>query len=167
MSGAKGNQSCKKLKKLDKYGDQFRLSLDSRGTKQLSSVSGAITNILLKLVVVAYASYKLSFLLERKGVNIRQRLDEKHYTSSDLFTAKQGFFVAFSIDWNGPQIPPEIGNLEIIAWQWQVDTETGIYSEEEVKLETHLCTLEEMGLIEGEENRMFEFDYTCAVQALY
>ena len=44
-------------------------------------------NVFLKLVVLVYGVYKLSFTLERKGVSITQTEEENYFSYMDEFTA--------------------------------------------------------------------------------
>ena len=60
---ARGSKSCKRVQQLDKFGDSFKLGLDKNGTKMFATLPGAIASIALKLVVIAYACYKMTFLL--------------------------------------------------------------------------------------------------------
>ena len=55
------------------------MSIDKHGIKRLSTVSGAIVNIMVSLVVLAYAGYKVTFLVERKGTKVTHSVVENAY----------------------------------------------------------------------------------------
>ena len=112
-------------------------------------------NVFLKLVVLAYGIYKLSYTLERKGVSIIQTEEENYYSYSDEFTANQGLFIAFGMDWAGPSMPPEVGTLEMISWAWYPNEDYTVMHVETKALEFHECTPEELGLVESDQRRLF------------
>ena len=99
-------------------------------------------NVFLKLVVLAYGVYKLSYTLERRGVSITQTEEENYYSYTDEFTADQGLFIAFGMDWTGPSLPPEVGTLEIISWVWYPNEDWTMMHTEVKALEFHECTPE-------------------------
>ena len=84
---ARGSKSCKRLQQLDQFGDSYKMGLDKHGTKMFGTLPGAVASITLKLVVIAYACYKMSFLLERKGVSMTQIVKEDYYNYTDVFTS--------------------------------------------------------------------------------
>ena len=91
-------QSCSRLRNVDSFAQPLNLSLDKEGSKVFTTVSGAMTNIFLKIVVLVYAGFKVNSMIERQGVKITQMLTENYYTESKKFTADQGLFLAFALD---------------------------------------------------------------------
>lgn len=90
-------------------------------------------------------------------MKITQMMIEEHYTDVDQFTAEQGFFLAFNFDLRDGPLPPQVGNLQLIEWARGIDENTGYWVEEN-EIETDFCTPEEVGVIESEERRMFNWD---------
>jgi len=48
---------------------------------------------------------------------------ENYLGMNDEFTAQQGFKISVSLDKQGPEMPPEVGRIEIHEWSWSLDAE--------------------------------------------
>lgn len=58
-----------------------------------------------------------------------QVVKEDYYNYTDVFTSKQGLFIAFGLNWDGPEMPPQVGTLEIVDFSWHLDVENGAFKE--------------------------------------
>ena len=78
-----------KLLEQDKFGQSPKMRLDG-GKDALPSHMGALCSIVLLILLVAYAGYKVSVLEGRKAVDILQAIHEDHFDGSYVFGAEQG-----------------------------------------------------------------------------
>ena len=111
----------------------------------LPTIIGSLVSILMLLTLAAFVFYRMKFVIERQGWTMVSTVHDHFYTSSNKFQAKDGFAVAFAL-WE--PIDPKIGELVVVSDEWGLD-ENGESYWNVTKVETHICTLEELGLVEG------------------
>ena len=49
------------------------------------------------VILLTYASYKISILQSKKSIDVLQAVKEDHFNDLDKFTAKQGFNIAATV----------------------------------------------------------------------
>ena len=92
---------CKKVKKVskevlkskDQFGQSYSMNLD-RGEPDIKSYMGSFCSILLFAIVLIYAYQKTEILIDKKNINIIQRVNENALDSDFHFTYRNGFNVA-------------------------------------------------------------------------
>ena len=82
---------------------------------------------------------------------------ESHFAEDDIISQEQGFNAAVAFtDWSDdtePILDPSIGELYFTALEWGLDDQ-GAFFVNRTKLDTHFCTAEELGLVEGNSRFM-------------
>ena len=88
----------------------------------MPSYMGAFCSIMLFIILIAYAGYKISILEGKKSVDILQAVKEKHYDDSYVFQAEQGinFAVAVKDSVSFHTIDPSYGRIAFNKASWQV-----------------------------------------------
>ena len=117
MSDRKRKQKCGKLQQKfvdsDRFSQSFTFNLDGDGTAELPSAAGALLGILIFVLLVAYAGYKMDSVVQRLGFQLTTTQKEDFFGPNDVFGSKQGLAVAFQII--GSQLDPSYGSLSVKA----------------------------------------------------
>lgn len=131
----------------DRFQQAVTLGLNEEGEKSVPSSFGACLSILIFSIVLAYSGYQLVRVVFKRHYNLLQTVVHDSYTSFDEFTAEQGFMFSFALDSQyGPlEIPPEVGTLSIVSWDWGYN-EDGVYQSGFTEIKTHACSNYELGL---------------------
>ena len=58
---------------------------------------GALCSIVLTIVLIMYAGYKISVLEGKMSIDIVQAVKENHFDDSHIFSAEQGLNIAFAV----------------------------------------------------------------------
>ena len=77
--------------------------------------------------------------------------DGNYFLPEDKFTHEEGLMFAVQIidlTATGIEVPREIGSLRIQEWKWGVG-EDGKYFDYQKPLKQHICSDEELGLVEN------------------
>ena len=86
----------KTLLKQDKFIQPFTMRIDE-GKDVLSTRTGAFCSIMLAIILLAYAGYKVSILEGRKSIDIVTALRENHFDDSHVFSGEQGLNIAVAV----------------------------------------------------------------------
>ena len=117
---------------------------------------GSIFGLLLIVVLAGYSYQKVSIFYEKKKFDILQTSIEGHYPEEYVFSWDSGFniAVAFTAYDNEREniLDPSIGELGIYISEW--GDENGELFLRDIKLDTHQCSREELGL-EGNDSSFF------------
>lgn len=101
---------------LDKFSSSMQLGID-KGRKNLPSKLGALCTVLLFVILVAFAAYKLDIVGQRKRIDIFQAVYENYFDDAYVFGADQGFNIAAGVyDPTDPrqtsEIDPDYGRIQ-------------------------------------------------------
>lgn len=88
-------------------------------------------------------------LVSKKDVDIFTAVVDSQLDSDFEFGAEQGFNIA--VKWQSltdetEALDPSVGRIVFLHLSWGYQEDTGQYYEEEGEIESHLCSLEELGL---------------------
>ena len=118
---------------------------------------GTFCSFLLVTVTIAYAYTKLDVLIYRKDVDVVSSVKNMHFDYSFVFEAKNGLNVAAAFTSYDSErewiLEPEYGELVFNSFTWGPNPD-GSYFTERKKLDSHICTRDELGL-DGNENANF------------
>ena len=116
---------------------------------------GAFCSILLFIILIAYAGYKISILEGKKSIDILQAVKENHFDDSYVFQAEQGinFAVAIGDFASFRTIDPSYGRIAFRKSSWQANDDGSIQLDSR-ELENHECSSEELGL-EGTDHKFW------------
>ena len=96
------------------------------GKRTLPSKMGSLCSILLTVLLIMYAGYKISILEGKKSIDIVQAVQENHFDDTHIFTNQQGLNIAIAVfsyfnpDYQQP-IDPSYGKIIFKKSQWGVD----------------------------------------------
>ena len=87
-------------------------------------------------------------MIEKGKVDIVAATQENFFTEEETFGADQGlqFAIAFT-----SELPPEVGTFAFSASEWGLD-ENGNFNYNEIPIESHTCSREELHLTEDTSN---------------
>ena len=92
---------------LDLFQSQSTWRVDEANAS-LASPVGAISSILLSIVLLAYTALKVDTFVNKKAVDIKVSEISDYYDSTVEFSANEGFNVAFAVEkFNGRLRPNE------------------------------------------------------------
>ena len=115
-----------------------------KGREALPTRLGALCSIMSLVILLTYASYKISILQSKKSIDVLQAVKEDHFNDLDKFTAKQGFNIAatvinpFVYSTQKP-LDPSYGRIRFSYTQWSVNN-SGILQNVTEEIESHECT---------------------------
>ena len=93
------------------------------GNRTLSSRMGAFCSILLVIIVIGFASYKISILEGKKSIDILSIVVEDSIDDTEVFSAEQGLNIAaavyspFDTSRHVP-IDPSFGRIKFTKVRW-------------------------------------------------
>lgn len=120
------------------------------GHEKVPSKIGSLCTFFMTFLLLAYASYKIDVLTAKKGTNIVQVVEEEYFDGSYVFGAEQGLNIAVGVideqEKVYGQIDPSYGKIEFKAFAYGVDRAKNELLTNEVKIESHACSEEELGL---------------------
>ena len=100
----------------------------------------------------------MEVLIHKKDVDILSTRIEYHFEETDAFGAEDGFNIAvgFTAYDNNREwvLAPEYGELVFNSLSWGSKPD-GTYYLERKRLRTHICTEEELGLLEDKSKATF------------
>ena len=67
------------------------------GKDALHTKMGALCSILLTVILIVYAGYKISILEGKKSVDIVQAVQENYFDDTHVFSNKQGLNIAVAV----------------------------------------------------------------------
>ena len=67
------------------------------GKDALPTKMGALCSILLTLILIVFAGYKVSILEGKKSIDIVQAIQENYFDDTHVFSNKQGFNIAVAV----------------------------------------------------------------------
>ena len=145
----KGCNFEQKLLNQDRFGQSFTLRLEE-GRETLRSRVGALCSVMLIILLISYAGYKVSVLEGKKSIDILQAVRENHFDDTHEFTNQQGLNIAAMVvnPFNPAThqlIDPSFGRIKFSRSHWRVN-EQGKFQLDFTELESHVCTSEELGL---------------------
>ena len=142
------------LLKLDRFREAFHFGIDQSGEKKLSSGVGTFMTIIAYLMLLSYFIYKVQFAVDKRGYTIIERTQTDYLGKNHRFTAKDGFMLAVGTTLPDG-IPPNIGHIEIKSATWGLN-ELGFPEMVKKTLETHTCSIQELGLTDNDSKaRLF------------
>ena len=99
MKGLSDKKSCdlnRALLNQDKFGQAFTMRIDD-GRDKLPSKLGAICSLLLVIILITYAGYKISVLEGKRSIDIVQAVIENHFDDTHVFSNQQGLNIAVAV----------------------------------------------------------------------
>ena len=93
------------------------------GREELTSKMGACCSIVFIVLMLAYASYKISILEGKKSVDIVQATKENYFDDNYVFGAEQGLNIAFGVfnPANPTKLDPTYGEIIFSMRSWYYD----------------------------------------------
>ena len=136
----------------DSFGEHFNLSLD--GDSQVAqSYMGSLCTIIILCVTVLYTVMKLDVLMAKKDVDVLSAVKELVLTADDKFSYENGFNIAVAFtEYNTKreyELDKKYGGIVINSYSWGTDSEGKSFTDRS-EMQTHPCSLEEMGLVDSE-----------------
>ena len=112
----------------------------------------------MALLMCGYAYFRGEIFLTKTSMDILVTKEEQYFDESYEFSSTQGFnvaamFTGYAAD-EDSIIDPTYGELVFKYAKWGTDANGDFYDIYEV-LDTHICTKEELGLVEGQEEGRF------------
>ena len=125
----------------------------------LPSKKGAVCSLLLFFIISIYTLQKIDVLLNKKDVNIFSALAESYFDSDYVFGAEQGLNIAVAVTdiyslSEDQTIDPDYGRIRVAIWSWTLLPEKGEFELRDTEIETHRCSMEELGLIGNDSKFM-------------
>ena len=124
----------------------------------MKSFVGSLCSLLLLVIIMGYAYTKLDVLLMRKDVDVISTVNDLHFDDSFIFKSENGFNVAEAFTRYDDEkewiLDPSYGELLFNSYTWGPEND-GSYFTERKKLESHICTREELGLGDDKSNSLF------------
>ena len=101
----------------------MRLGIDEEGSSSVPSSFGALLTLLLLCLIGIYGVYKIMSVLGKQRFSLLQTVIQGRFKSTDSFTASDGFMFSYALDneYGPTQVPPEVGSLQVAAWEWGYD----------------------------------------------
>ena len=124
------------------------MGLDGFGTRTLNTWAGSLCTIGLFTLLLLYTGQKMNIVVTRTGQTMMQTVKDNFFDELETFGREQDFAIAFGLindDFNLPPLSKEIGSLDIYAYEWGFE-EDGEHYYREVRLDTHICSEEELNL---------------------
>ena len=97
--GGEKKRNCgfnERLLRQDQFSQAFQIRIDE-GKDALPSMTGALCSILLLIILLAYAGYKISILEGKKSIDIIQAVIENHFDEKHSFGGEQGLNIAVAV----------------------------------------------------------------------
>ena len=84
---------------------------------------GALCSLLLLIIMISYAGYKVSILEGKKNIDVVQAVKERHFDDSHVFGSEQGLNVAVAVynifeSHTHEHIDPSYGRIRFQKTQW-------------------------------------------------
>ena len=67
------------------------------GKDALHTKMGALCSLLLSVIIIVYAGYKISILEGKKSIDIVQAVQEHYFDDTHVFSNKQGLNIAVAV----------------------------------------------------------------------
>ena len=152
------------IKDLDRFGEIFTMPFDSKET-HVRSFMGTICSLFLVIITIAYAFTKMEVLILRKDVDVISTVNDLHFDDTFIFNNENGFNLAVAFTSYDSEtewiLDPSYGQLVFNSYSWGPNPD-GSYFTERKKLESHVCTREELGLEDPTKSRFLELHETGA-----
>ena len=126
----------------------------------LPSKKGAVCSLLLFFIISIYTLQKIDVLLNEKDVNIFSALAEGYFDSDYVFGAEQGLNIAVAVTdisyslFEDQTIDPAYGRIRVLSSAWTLLLEKGEFEVSNTEIETHRCSMEELGLLGNDSKFM-------------
>lgn len=118
-----------KFVSFDRFGQKFEMAIDEgRGT--LKSGVGAGCSVVIRMLILAFAVYKVIVMETKKSVDVLQVLKTDAVDQEAVFTDKQGFNLAVAVlgSYNENEaVDPAYGWIRFRRSSWSLQGETGEY----------------------------------------
>ena len=85
-----------KLRKYDQFGQFYSIQIEE-GKVVMTYTIGGICSLLLVVILLAYAGYKVSVLLGKTNVNIVQAVSKDYFDEADVMGSEQDLKVAVAL----------------------------------------------------------------------
>lgn len=142
-----------KLLEFDTMGETFSMRLDSKGSHSFATGTGTFFSLLLLILTAAYGFNKIEILVRRKDVDILSTIQDSYFDIESTFGADQGFNFAVGLLGQNEPLDRAIAYWEITSFEW-TPTDQGKINVTTQVLDSHVCSQEELGLVEGESKFM-------------
>lgn len=136
------------------------------GLSSLPTIAGLIFTLFLLSLTMAYSVRKFDQMITRKEVDIISVVQDSYFDEAELFSYKQGFNIAVALDSFEP-IDPSYGRISFSSISYEnmlskrfemakSDEKSGLPLRTKNKIESHVCTPEELGIVEGDSPATFK-----------
>ena len=95
-SSRRCNTMRDKMLNQDRFGKQLSMQFDG-GKESLPSKMGSACSLLLWMLMIMYALYKVSILESRRQVDILQTVDKEYFDENYTFGARQGLSIGANV----------------------------------------------------------------------
>ena len=155
------------LKSYDSFGETFKMKLD-QGQSSLKSVMGTVLSFIYFTIVIGYTVQKFDILISRKDVDIALAVRDNYFGDDDAFKGSAGFNVAIALtsfsEERQVELLPEYAELRVEYSIWDVKEDGKIFSDK-IKLESHPCSHEELGLT-GDHSKFMPIHETATAYVI-
>ena len=111
---------------------------------------GTVSSFLLFVILVVYAYYKLSIMINKKAVDILSAVKQDFFEPEYTFGSKQGFNIAVAVfDPFDPssyrQLDRSYGQVRFLKFSWGPN-DKGEFETRMTQIQTHECSEEDFGI---------------------
>ena len=143
------------------------------GREVLPSKMGALCSILLLVILITFASYKIYILQARKSIDIIQAVKENHFDHTYVFGPEQGLNIAAAVfdptdESTFEMIDPSYGRMRFSLESWsRSDDEKAFIDYTEIK--SKQCTTEEAVTSESSGSKFWKISesFEAPMQTFY
>ena len=129
------------------------------GQSGVNSYIGTFLTLVLITITGFYSYYKTSILLRRRDTDVFTYTSKEFFADKDRFAFENGFNVAVaftsfgsSTEW---QLDSTVGELRFRASEWGFDEDGNPKWNNDLILDSAVCTKEELGIGEDQTNAKF------------
>ena len=135
-----------RLQSFDQFGQNFKMKIDE-DKSELQSSMGTLLSLFMFVIVGMFAAQKAEIWLMKTRMDIAQATADSYFDDEDRFTHEDGinFAMAFTAydSVEEPILDPTYGKIVFNAFGWG---HTERYLAKRVKIKSHPCSREELGL---------------------
>lgn len=148
---AKGGNCSRRFKSVDQFSENFRMKV-SDNDRDFGSCCGALLTLIMSASLLVFIYTKTMTWHHKKDVDVFSTIKEGAFDYTYRFNSSEGLFLAAGLtnyDSNTTVTEePRFGELVFEYYGWGNTDEIGLQTG---PIETHFCSDEELGLIDGQE----------------